>query len=375
MTYTDGWAIWEPEPTMGMRLAIMKFKADIELNETGAGREYWVDVMEVKSLKSKVECTTIDNYGKVDVQEYPTLFTGGSPDPGIFSMKVTTKGGKVATYKVHKVDNKKNRTIFIIRNQDRPLNIGILNNVTIEIYSRIEKPFEKSPLFYNANYDAQLRILQYPKGGILFNVNDKKPIYVTGEDEHGNKQQMIAKVKSVTINDDKSVNLKLSNKTLKAKGKAAKKAVKGFDSGEYKNMKIETWSGSESESVIPSLLEYSGKLKNLKEDLATLEFEKTSERVMTFNDETQTVESVSQKKYFKDLKEKLEQSSDLNIICKPSNFKYAIHGKLHEITLKNDDVWEMEVEIFCDIYWCERWGDLCCTCPPSPLSLSFQGVC
>lgn len=363
MTY--GWEIWEPEPTMGMQLAIMKFEADIELNETGAGREYWdrdVDVMEVRRYKSKVESTTINKYGKVDVQEYPKFFTGGSPVYIFFSMKVTTNDGKVATYKVQKVDNTKNRTRFIIKKlkkQDDALTTGLLNNVTIEMYSRIAKPFEKSPLLYNANYDAQLRhltILQCSVGGIPFNVNDKKPIYFTGEDEHGNKQQMIAKVKSVTINDDKSVNLKLSNKTLKAKGKAAKKAVNGFDSGEYKNVTIQMWSGSESRSEPPTiLLAYSGKLTKSKQGLATLEFEKTSERVMIYNDETQTVESVSQKKYFKDLKEKLEQSSDLNIICKPSNFKNGIHGKLHEITLKNDDVWEMEVEIFCDIYWCE-WG-------------------
>lgn len=353
MTYGDawatvGWTTWEPEPTM-RPLSIQKFTADVIFNETGATREYWdrdVDIMEVRKYKSKVESTTIDKYGKLDVQEHPTFYTGGSPishDIIIhFSMKVTTNDGKVATYKVQKVDNTKKKIRFFIKNQDRPLNIGTLKDVTIETYSRI---VESIPLFFNAKYDAQLKLFQVQGELIQLNVlngNKSNPIYLTGEDEDGNKQQMIANVKSVTINDDNSVNLQLSNKRIKAKGKAAKKAVKGFDSGEYKNVTIQIWSESESEEDAPHVIAYPCKLrKSKKQGFTILEFKKTSERAVTFNDETQTVGSISQNEYFEALKEKLEQSSDLKIICKPSNSD-AISGKLYEINMLNDG-WDVNV--------------------------------
>jgi hypothetical protein len=339
---------------------IQTFTADVTLNETGATREYWdrdVGFIEVRRYKSKVESTTIDKYGKVDVQEYPKFYTGGSPtSPNIpFSMKVTTNNGKVATYKVQKVDNTKKHINFFIKNQEinTPLTIGKLDNVTIEIYSTTAEPIARH-FNLNANYDAQLKSLQLepPEGQIqfVFNVNNSNPIYLTGENKDGNKQQMIANVKSVTIKDDNSVNLQLSNKRLKAKGKAAKKAVKGFDSGEYNNMTIFKW-WSKSEEDAPHVIAYPCKLrKSKKQGLAKLEFEKTSERTITFNDETQTVGSISQKKYFEDLKEKLEQSSDLKIICKPSNSD-AISGKLCEINIINDvwgvilnDVWKVGEE-------------------------------
>jgi len=199
----------------------------------------------------KAETTQVDSNGDLKVRTlnserfYREIITSHNKK-SVKAMEVNLANGKRYVYNVIKTEMRNDKLELILkRNGNNDINSGDYINTDIKFYLHAsEKDFDPFTELGTATWNQSSKLMTIKRNDqIYFPIQIQhlasvgKNLLITGKDDKGKTKRMVAKVKSVTMNNENTL-LELTNKGFVPLGTTAKNAVDGFSTGIYNNLRI-----------------------------------------------------------------------------------------------------------------------------------------
>jgi hypothetical protein len=202
----------------------------------------------------KAETTQVDSNGDLKVRTlnferfYHEIITSHNKK-SVKAMEVNLANGKRYVYNVIKTEMRNDKLELILkRNGNNDINSGDYINTDIKFYLASEYDVDPFTELGTATWNQSSKLMTIKRNDqIYFPIlqilqlqhlaSVGKKLLITGKDDKGKTKRMVAKVKSVTVNNENTL-LELTNKGFVPLGITAKNAVDGFSTGIYNNLTI-----------------------------------------------------------------------------------------------------------------------------------------
>jgi hypothetical protein len=216
------------------------FQADINVERFSSG-QIFVGLRNVE----KAETIQVNSNGDFTVrtlnfERFNREIMRSHIKKSVKAMEVNLANGNKYVYNVIKTEMRDDKLELILAtNGNNDITSGDYINADIKFYLASENDFHVPfTELGTATWNQSSKLMTFKtndQGVPLASVG--KNLLITGKDDKGKTKRMVAKVKSVTVNNENTL-LELTNKDFAPIGTTAKNAVHGFSTGIYNDFRI-----------------------------------------------------------------------------------------------------------------------------------------